>query len=481
MDAILYWNDVALEANRRDFSNEPGKDKPNPEQGGPTLSSRALAIIHLAMYDAHAGATGGAGLPRYLAAPASPPAGASAAAAVAAAAHACLSALYPRQKAHFDTAHTKAGLSGAGIAAGHAFGLAVAQAMLADRKNDGTASDNGYAASMQPGAHRVDPANAGQGYHAPFYGARTKGFAITARHTLDAPPAPPSAEYIKALKQVRGKGIAPELAGALPAGFAKRTVDETLVGIYWAYDGPRDIGTPPRLYNQIVREVAVSKGNTADQNARLFALVNAAMGDAGILAWDQKYIHDVWRPVIGVREHDASMGPAAPVASSNINDDCDPGWLPLGAPASNSNDRNATPPFPAYPSGHATFGAAALHIVRLFYGITAGNRAADTTVFNGTIVSEECNGITRDNTGNVRPRHLRNFPRGLWQMIEENGFSRVFLGVHWSFDAFALDAAGKPDLTRNIGGVALGAKIAEDIFAAGAGLAPAKSTVPPRP
>lgn len=65
-------------------------------------------------------------------------------------------------------------------------------------------------------------------------------------------------------------------------------------------------------------------------------------------------------------------------------------------------------------------------------------------------------------------------------MIEENGFSRVFLGVHWSFDAFALDAAGKPDLTRNIGGVPLGLKIAEDIFAAGAGKAPAKSVVGPR-
>ena len=119
MDHILYWNGVALEANRRDFSNEPGKDKPNPEQGGPTLSSRALAIVHLAMYDAHAGVVGGAGLPRYLAAPPSPAPGTSAAAAVAAAAHACLSALYPRQKSHFDAAHQTAGLSGPVPARGH--------------------------------------------------------------------------------------------------------------------------------------------------------------------------------------------------------------------------------------------------------------------------------------------------------------------------------------------------------------------------
>lgn len=480
MDAILYWNGVALEANRRDFSNEPGKEKPSPEQGGPTLSSRALALVHLAMYDAHAGvANTPATLPRYLPAPASPAAGANAAAAVAGAAHATLSALYPRQKPFFDTAHAQAGLNGAGQGAGHAFGIAVAQAMLADRKADAGASDNGYAASMHAGGHRTDPASPGQGYHAPFYGAGTKGFAITARHSLDAPPAPGTAEYLKSHRQVRGKGIAPDQMGALPGSFGKRTVDESLVGLYWAYDGPREIGTPPRLYNQIVREVAIAHGNTVDQNARLFALVNAAMGDAGVLAWDQKFIHDLWRPVLGIREHDLSMGPAPSTATNNIDDDCDPMWLPLGAPASNSSDRNFTPPFPAYPSGHATFGAAAFHTVRLFYGVPAGNRAADT-VFTGSFVSDECNGITRDNAGNVRARHTRGFPRGMWQMIEENGFSRVFLGVHWSFDAFALDASGKPDLTRNIGGVPLGLKIAEDIFAAGGGLAPKKSTVPPR-
>lgn len=479
MDHILYWNSVALEANRRDFSNVAGTDKPNPEQGGPTLSSRALAIVHLAMYDAHAGAVNSAALPRYLAAPASPAAGASAAAAVATAAHASLSALYPRQKAFFDSAHQAAGLAGAGLAEGHAFGLAVAQAVLADRAMDPSASDNGYAASMNRCGHRPDPANPTQGHHAPFYGARSKCFAVTMRHALNAPPAHGSADYDKAVKQVRGKGIAPELMGTLPTTYSKRTVDETLVGLFWAYDGPREIGTPPRFYNQIAREVAMSKGNDVDTNARLFALINAAMGDAGILAWDQKYIHNFWRPVLGIREHDASMGPVAPTPTSNIDNDCDPEWLPLGAPASNSSDRNFTPPFPAYPSGHATFGAAALHTIRLFYGIASGNRAADS-VFNGPIVSEELNGINRDNAGNVRPRHARAFPRGLWQMIEENGFSRIFLGVHWSFDAFAIDSAGKPDLTHNIGGVPLGLKIAEDIFAKGAGKAPVKSTVGPR-
>ena len=42
MDSILFWNAVALEANRVSHS-DPAKG----EQTGPTLSSRALAIVSL--------------------------------------------------------------------------------------------------------------------------------------------------------------------------------------------------------------------------------------------------------------------------------------------------------------------------------------------------------------------------------------------------------------------------------------------------
>lgn len=59
---------------------------------------------------------------------------------------------------------------------------------------------------------------------------------------------------------------------------------------------------------------------------------------------------------------------------------------------------------------------------------------------------------------------MRRFDDGLWEMIEENGRSRVYLGVHWVFDAFAVKNNGKPDLAQNRGGVPLGLKVAEDIF-----------------
>ena len=94
-DAILFWNSVALEANRADFTNV-STDHPS-EQGGPTLSSRALAIVHLAMYDAYAAINTAAGLAPYLPGLPAAPAGALPQAAVAGAAYATLSALFPRR------------------------------------------------------------------------------------------------------------------------------------------------------------------------------------------------------------------------------------------------------------------------------------------------------------------------------------------------------------------------------------------------
>lgn len=467
-DSILFWNDVALEANR--VSHTDG----SKEQNGPTLSSRALAIVHIAMHDAFVIIEDTDYSPYIEGLPPYPP-GAVAQAAVAGAAHATLSALYPSQRDFFDR---KLAEAGGALNIGHDFGRYVARAILKYREKDPGAGDSGYVPSFARGRHRVDPDNSGQGFHGPFYG-RSKVFAVRKRHQILRPPFE-NDEYLRALRQVRGRGIAPELMGTVPDDLRKRTIDQTLIGIFWAYDGAADIGTPPRLYNQIVRRIAIARNNTEAQNARLFALVNVAMGDAGILAWEQKYKHDFWRPVIGIREHDRSMG-LATEARNNIINDTDTGWLPLGAPATNSLKnlgphieefpynqavlgrlKNFTPPFPAYPSGHATFGAAAFYITKLFYKY--GQRDEDPLFDGLDFVSDELNGVNQDNRGTIRPRHLRSFPRGLWQMIEENARSRVYLGVHWIFDAFAVDEHGHMNLNRNIGGVPLGLAIAKDIY-----------------
>ncbi len=458
MDPILYWNEVVNEADR--ITHTTGATEERRSQG-PCGSSRAYAIVHLAMHDAYFSINGK--YDPYLAGLPTPKPDTHADSAVAAAAHATLSALYPTQKALFDAQHAAAGLPGGQSGSdGHEFGLAVAAAILALRQNDPDHSDNGYAASVARMHHRKDPDNSGQPFYAPFYGARSHCFAVNTRHHLDESPQLGSAEYNRAVQQVRSKGIAPQLIGTLPADrLPSRTPTETIIGVFWGYDGAKGLGTPPRLYNQIVRKIADAQANDVTANARLFAVVNAAMGDAGILAWDDKYFYDVWRPVVGIREHDPSTGPAG-VGGDVLDLDADPGWLPLGAQNSNNvGQKNPTPPFPAYPSGHATFGAAVFQSVKCFYD--KGEYCQDDLAEDLEFVSDELNGISVDNTGTIRPRHVRKFPGGLWQMIEENGRSRVFLGVHWVFDAFAVNENDEIDLTQNIGGVRLGIDVANDI------------------
>ena len=484
-DPILYWNAAALEANRvahtprTDASGAPEtRDRAATGLAG---SSRALAITHLAMHDAWFGINPAPGFGTWLTSPPVPQSGASADAAVAAAAARHLSALYPSQAAAFDAHHATSGLGGAGIKAGHAFGLAVAAAVLAARADDPPTVADGYASSVAPGAHRTAPDEAQQSFHAPYYGSRSRCFAVTTRHELLEHPPIGGLEYNDALAEVRVKGIAPELAGTLPPGADRRTPTETLVGVFWGYDGAKGLGTPPRLWsvsgsttrpwgpgtagsvldNQVVRLVADARENSTADNARLFALVNAAMGDAGVLAWDEKYRWDLWRPV------DVSTIWMGGRRAGERRRRLRPGLAPARRPPHERERRsNFTPPFPAYPSGHATFGAAALDTVRRFYEV--GTPGPDDLFDGLSLVSDEYDGVSTDNHGVVRPRHARSFPGGLWQMIEENGRSRVYLGVHWVFDAFAVDpGTGGMDLDRNIGGVPLGLEIAKDIDVAG--------------
>lgn len=427
IDSILHWNQVALDAAKADFTTSDATINPSPEQGGPTRTSRALAIVHLAMYDAYTGIKGGAKYLSYDAGEA-PGTGDLQAAQAAVSAAACLTliTLFGRQKDTFLKEHG-AFISmlpdhDPKIAKGLAWGTLVAEKMLAARKNDGSGakgddSDSFYAPSTEPGRHRPDPMNPAQGFLGPLWG-KVKPFGIT-NLTVQVPGmAPPpldspvyAAHFNEVLTQGRNQG-------------STRTNEETTIGLFWAYDGVRNIGVPPRLYNQVIRAIAKKKGTSETENAKLFAMVNVAMADAGIQAWYEKYKYNIWRPVVGIREADAGWGPTG-LGDGNSATKGDPYWMPLGAPPTNQPAKGAvTPPFPAYPSGHATFGTAALRI--------ASRALQLPDDFEFPFVSDELDGVAVGATG-VRAKHERKL--SIASAIEENVFSRVYLGVHWRFDA----------------------------------------------
>jgi hypothetical protein len=207
-----------------------------------------------------------------------------------------------------------------------------------------------------------------------------------------------------------------------------------MIGVFWAYDGAKGLGTPPRLYNQLVRKIIdnLPAAPTTDKLAQFLAMAHAGMADAGIVAWEAKYTYNLWRPVLGIREDDAGTGPTGMGASSKSGD---PVWQPYGAPSSNQpGKKNFTPPFPAYPSGHATFGTTILEIARQAF-------ALDPVAFKFKLVSDELNGITVDVDGSIRTRQEREY--NIKTAIKDNLESRVWLGVHWRFDGEGGEKAGK--------------------------------------
>jgi hypothetical protein len=104
----------------------------------------------------------------------------------------------------------------------------------------------------------------------------------------------------------------------------------------------------------------------------------------------------------------------------------DPGWTPLGAPATNGSNGGVdfTPPFPAYTSGHATFGAATFRTLARLYD----------NDYQFELISDELHGGTTDSQGNPRRTVVRRFD-SFSQAARENADSRIYLGIHWIFDA----------------------------------------------
>jgi len=436
---LAYWNEQAWRTVAIDHTPPPAGPSAYPEQAGPTRSSRVMAIFHIAIYDAL-----NAIRRRYPGYSGSLPAFADSLpdAAIAQAAHDVLAALYPRQT---DRLHAALNADLARLPANRAklngidLGHRAAAAILALRANDGSERPEpivgeDFPLYKEPGKWRPDPVSGNRVAFGAYWG-QVRPFVLPSvtRFRPPPPPALTSDAYTRAfgeVKQLGSKGTA-----------TRRTEEQIRIGIYWGYDSTAWLGTPVVMYNQIAVQLIRTRTPDPLEQARALALTSVALADSVIVGWEAKYYYRFWRPVHGVREASPGTGPTGQ-GDGNLDTMGDPNWTPLGAPASNLVGPDFTPPFPAYPSGHAVTGGALFETLRKLYG--------DRVSF--TFVSDEWNGVTRDNEGWIRPRWPRSYS-SLSQAEEENGQSRIYLGVHWQFDKTA--------------GLAVGRQVADYVFQRG--------------
>jgi hypothetical protein len=316
-DVVTEWNNAALDAIRAGHT-------------APPIASRSLAILHVSIYDAVNGIT--RTHEPYLV-ESTVPASASREAAASAAAHETLFNLFPASASSFDVLHATilAGIpDGPHKPEGIAWGEFVANQILAARANDGNNAIVPPPDGSGPGVWVPTPP-AFLPYLLPQWGF-VRPFAMNSSSQFRPPGAPSldSQQYAADYEEVK------ELGAAIGS---TRTDDQTEIALFWA-DGA-GTETPPGHWNSIAQIIAGSRGNTLEENARLFALLNIAMADAAICAWDAKYTFDFWRPVTAIA-----------FAEPELN------WISF----------IVTPPFPDYVSGHSTFSGAAATVLPLFYG-----------------------------------------------------------------------------------------------------------------
>lgn len=108
------------------------------------------------------------------------------------------------------------------------------------------------------------------------------------------------------------------------------TPEQKRIATFWA--GGQGTPLPAGVWDQVMLAYVPDQHLSVPRQTRVFALLNAAMDDAGIASWDAKYAYWNQRPITAIRK----LG-------------LDRSWKPY----------LDTPFFPAYVSGHSTYSGAA--------------------------------------------------------------------------------------------------------------------------
>jgi hypothetical protein len=269
---------------------------------------------------------------------------------------------------------------------GMVLGHAAAAVILALRVADGSDTlllDFDYPQGTNPGEYRFTPGS--DFAFAPDWGHVTP---FVLRDSTQFGPGPPyavtSRKYTADFNEVKRLGA--------QVG-STRTAEQTEIAHFW-YE------TSPSQWNRIVRDVAVAAGRNLWDNARLFSLLTIAMADGFIGSFETKYHYNYWRPVTAIQ-----------LAATDGNPDtlADPAWQPL----------RLTPPVPDYDSAHSVLGGAAAEVLkRVFETDQIRFSACSLTL---PLPEEQCGGA----------QEVRRDFTSFTQAAEENGLSRILVGIHF--------------------------------------------------
>ena len=437
--AAYRWLDVLLAASGRDAQRFSPR---------PTVLSRTMAIVLTSMYDAWAAydvVAVGTRLGDRLRRPPAERTQANREKAIAQAAYRTLLFVYPddaewireefRRQGHDpDDASTDTSTP-------QGVGNVAADAVIQYRRHDGAnqlgdapggdgrpyADYTGYAPVNSP-ENVVDPlrwmpipfsdgkgGTFSPGFLSPYWG-RITPFALE-RADQFRPPEPP---------QWGSEQLEREIQEAARVNAGLTLEQKTIVELM--REGPRSTGQSGH-WLQFAQDVSRRDRYTLDQDVKLFFAVGNVVMDAFIACWEAKRHYDTGRPYWWVRMHyagkqiDAWAGPGRGVAKIPAEE-----WQPY-SPAI-----FPTPPFPGFPSGHATASGAASRTLELFtgsdaYGTMAIQEAGRMTEPDATSAQMQARNGTPA-TDVPSSREIRLFLPSFTATAEMAAVSRLWGGYH---------------------------------------------------
>ena len=319
-----------------------------------------LAYMHIAIYDAVNAIDGRYSV--FAVHPTNVPAGSSKEAAAIAAAYSVLVALFPAQQMVLDGhyADSLAAIPDSQEKAdGIAVGTEVASLFLASRAGDGRDAPITYTPGTGPGAWiPTSPAPP-----AVVYLSQMRPFVMrtASQFRADGPPALTSEQYTADFNEIK-------ILGCLNC--PTRTEEQRVIGLFYTDVGPAQTARG-------FRQVALDYPMSLPDNARLFAMLYVALGDAAIASVETKYYYGFWRPITAIREADTDGNPDT-VA--------DPTWTPL----------STTPNFPDYVSTHSATWGAFSETLRQFFGTKKINFTMTSAVTGTTRHFTSTDDITKE-------------------------------------------------------------------------------------